>query len=204
MFTEPVQSRLEKRQATHQRVLASAERLFREYGFNATTIRQIAAETHVSVGTVMAVGGKDQLLVAIFDRWIATVHQGRDIAHRSGRAYPDPAAPAREIMDLFEPFISYFALDRELSREYAAIIVRGVHESAIFQDLALALTAELHGMLTRSGHTNTQADLGSRSIYFAYLGLLMTASNGAMEQTAMVKQLSEIVGFVTQRSGEEG
>ncbi|MFD7200857.1 hypothetical protein [Streptomyces sp. NPDC059893] len=30
-------------------------------------------------------------------------------------------------MALFEPFVTYFARNRELSREYAAITVRGSH-----------------------------------------------------------------------------
>ncbi|MEU5300944.1 TetR family transcriptional regulator [Streptomyces noursei] len=44
MFSERVQSRAAQREATRQRVLSTAERLFRDQGFGATTVRQIAAD----------------------------------------------------------------------------------------------------------------------------------------------------------------
>ncbi len=77
MFNEHVQSRSDAKASTTQRVLATADRLFREDGFAATTVRRIAAEADVSVGTVMGVGDKDGLLIAIVDQWIAAVHAAR-------------------------------------------------------------------------------------------------------------------------------
>ncbi|QRX90089.1 TetR family transcriptional regulator [Streptomyces noursei] len=58
-------------------MLSAAERLFRDQGFGATTVRQIATDAAVSTGTVMSVGDKDALLVAIFDSWIDAVHRAR-------------------------------------------------------------------------------------------------------------------------------
>jgi AcrR family transcriptional regulator len=207
MFTEHVHSRSAKREATRQKVLAAAERLFRTQGFKVTTIRQIAADAGVSTGTVMAVGEKDALLVAIFDGWIASVHRGRDAGHDTGHDADRTSLPATaavgEVMDLFEPFIRYFALDPELSREYAAVIVRGNHESAIFQNLALALIAELEAVLSRSAFTRADARRGARAVYFAYLGLLMTAANGAIETQDAIDELRQVVGFVVSHSGGE-
>lgn len=185
-------------------MLASAERLFRMRGFRVTTVRQIAADAQVSTGTVMAVGDKDALLVAIFDGWIASVHRGRNAEHGSDRTSRTPSTTVRDVLDLFEPFIGYFALDPELSREYAAVIVRGNHEAAVFQDLAEALLTELEEVLSRSAPTRADAGRGARVVYFAYLGLLMTAAAGAIETQSVIDQLRQVVSFVVSYPRGEG
>jgi AcrR family transcriptional regulator len=202
MFTEHVHSRAAKREATRLKVLASAERLFREQGFGATTIRQIATDAQVSTGTVMSVGDKDALLIAIFDTWIAAVHRSRD--DRLGQDVRTPLTPAaatREAMALVEPFISYFALDLELSREYAAVIVRGSHESEVFQALAQTLITEFEMLLGRTPLSATAAGPGARTLYFAYLGILMTVSHGALDQQAALVQLQEVIQSVVRSEG---
>ncbi|MEV6703774.1 TetR/AcrR family transcriptional regulator [Streptomyces sp. NPDC051453] len=202
MFSEPVQSRVERRESSRRKVLASAERLFREQGFESTTIRQIAVDAGVSAGTVMAVGDKGALLVSLFDGWIEAVHKARG-DHSPGEPPCVFADAVDEAMALFEPFVTYFARNRELSREYAAIIVRGSHESEIFQDLALTLIAEVQGVLARSGLGADEAGAGARLVYFSYLGLLMTAANGALDEQAATAQLRDVVTFVISTSGEE-
>lgn len=189
MFTEHVQSRAAQRDLTRQRVLASAERLFRERGFDATTVRQIAAEAGVSTGSVMAVGDKDALLVAIFDGWISAVHDERMGAPHSG----DPVA---EILALIEPFVDYFARDRDLSRHYAAIIVRGTHDSEIFRNLGLALVSEITDVVASSGVPAAEAERRARAVYFGYLGILMTRSNGALPDDLARELFRDLVELV--------
>ncbi|ROQ77301.1 TetR family transcriptional regulator [Streptomyces sp. CEV 2-1] len=204
MFSEHVQSRAVKREATRRKVLSSAERLFREQGFGSSTIRQIATDAEVSTGTVMSVGDKDALLVAIFDTWIAAVHHSREHRDEQGDETPlPPAAVAQEVLDLVEPFITYFALDLELSREYAAVIVRGTHESEVFRALARALLTELETLLARTPITATGAGAGARTLYFAYLGILMTVGNGALDQRAAIAQFQEVIHFVVHREGAQ-
>ncbi|MFG3255426.1 TetR/AcrR family transcriptional regulator [Streptomyces sp. NPDC048172] len=209
MFSERVQSRGAKREATRDRVLLAAERLFRDQGFGATTVRQIAAEAEVSTGTVMSAGDKDALLVAIFDSWIDAVHRAR--AHENGdtSASASPPAPpplspdaaVDAVMDLVAPFVQYFARDEDLSRQYAAVIVRGTHESAIFQELARSLTAEFTGVLARAGLAGDDRERGARAVYYAYLGVLMTVSHGALDEAGALDQVREVTGFVTGRAG---
>ncbi|MDG3011635.1 TetR/AcrR family transcriptional regulator [Rhodococcus sp. D2-41] len=200
MFTEHVQSRGEQRDATRQKVLSTAERLFRESGYGATTVRQIAAAAEVSTGTVMAVGDKAGLLVAIFEGWIGQVHAGRTIASTAD-AVLAPGQAADAIIGLLEPFVEYFARDRELSREYAAIIVRGSHTSEIFERLALALLGELHAVLVRTGISPESAGRGARAVYFAYLGVLMTASSGALDQDTAIDQFRDVVRHIISPEG---
>jgi AcrR family transcriptional regulator len=203
MFSEPVQSRAERRESSRQKVLASAERLFREQGFEATTIRQIAVDAGVSAGTVMAVGDKGALLVSIFDGWIEAVHEARSGDQDTGEPPCVATDAVNEAMALFEPFVTHFARNRELSCEYAAIIVRGSHESEIFQNLALTLIAEVQEVLARSSLGADEAGAGARLVYFSYLGLLMTAANGALDEQAATAQLRDVVTFVISKSGEE-
>ena len=201
MFSERVQSRTEKREATRHRVLASAEQLFRERGFGATTVRQVAADAGVSTGTVMSIGDKDALLVAIFDGWIDAIHRGRSTQADAPPVPMDAGAAMGAVMALFEPFLHYFTHDKELSREYAAIIVRGTHETAIFRTLALSLIVEIKDVLERAGLAGSDGARAARTIYFSYLGILMTVSNGAIAEHAAIEQLQEVVRFVIAHKG---
>lgn len=200
MFTEHVQSRAGKREATRQKVLQSADRLFREQGFGATTIRQIAADAGVSSGSVMAVGDKEALLIAIFEGWIAERHR-QDVESGAFRNSVDPSDPVEVVMLVFEPFVNFFDLDEELSREWGAIIMRGNHESAIFRGLEQWLMAAIAYVLVECGFGGEQAGHAAHAVYFAYLGVLMTVSNGARDREAGTAQLREIVKFVISHKG---
>ena len=195
----PARSRAERREAPRLKVLASADRLFREQGFAAATVRQIAADAGVSAGSVMAVGDKDALLIAIFDGWIGA-EQG---ARSTGAAGPlSPADAVREITGLVEPFVGYFALDRDLSREYAAVLVRGRHESEVFQGLAVGLIGEFAAALARcTALTEAEAGPGAMVVYYAYLGILMAASSGAVEVERILDQFRDAVRFVVRYEG---
>ncbi|ANZ20969.1 transcriptional regulator, TetR family [Streptomyces noursei ATCC 11455] len=160
----------------------------------------------------MSVGDKDALLVAIFDSWIDAVHRARTDDQDKPPAVP-PSAGTKAItaastaadtaMALFEPFIRHFALDEDLSREYAAIIVRGAHESAIFQNLALSLIAEITEVLARAGLDDADAGRGARVVYFSYLGILMTVLHGTFRESDALNELREAIGFVLAHEGEK-
>ncbi|MEW9515912.1 hypothetical protein [Streptomyces tubercidicus] len=45
--------------------------------------------------------------------------------------------------------------------------MRGERESAIFQNLALSLIAEIEGVLVRAGLTGVVAGRGARVVYFS-------------------------------------
>ena len=64
--TEPKASRGRRdRRQTEERMLAAAQRLFAEYGFNAVSVRDIAAEAGVSHALVHRyLGGKEAILAA--------------------------------------------------------------------------------------------------------------------------------------------
>ena len=66
-------TRVEQRELTRQRVLDAAEQLFTERGFLAVTVDQIAALAGFTIGAVYSnFAGKDELFMAVIDRWSET------------------------------------------------------------------------------------------------------------------------------------
>ncbi len=192
MFNEHVQSRSEAKAGTRARVLAAADRSFREKGFAGTTIRAVAAAADVSVGTVMAVGDKDALLIAIVDDWIAAVHARRE------RTAPLPPLGRDEavarLVAVVEPFVTYFNADGDLSREYAAVLARGRHRSGTFGDLADELREDFAHVFRAAGHR--EPDAAARALYFVYIGLLFATSGGAVTQEEAAVGLVEAIGQI--------
>lgn len=182
MFSERVHSRGGRREATRARVTEVAERLFLERGFAATTIRDIAAEAGVSTGTVMSVGDKDGLLVAIFDARIERVHEARASSAAEG-------AGSSAVVELARPFLELFSRDLDLARHYAAILVRGAHESVVFTRLASLLTEELRGVIERSGVARERSTAASRALYLAYIGILFQAAGGTIPVDSALDEL---------------
>lgn len=181
-------SRFEQRRATQAKVMAAAGHLFRERGFAETTVRDIAAACDVSVGTVMAVGDKNVLLLGSFDQLIADIHEGR---MHSARAGDDCAG---QIVGLFAPFVEAFANHPALARAYGSILVTGAYDSIVFTDLAQQLIQEIDATLRASDVENSRIPALAQGIYFAYIGRLFTWSSDDANPAAALKQsLHQIV-----------
>ena len=189
-------ARQDLRDATHRRVLDEAARLFRDRGFPETTIRDIADAAGVSLGTVMATGDKNGLLVQVFDDLIREHqdHPGREagahwppdgaVARRTPDGAvahwpPDGAAAHRppdgavveRLLDLVRPFVSLFAAQQDLARTYASILVSGRHRSILFSELSAALIDEFAAVAS-TGPAEPRAT--ATALYYAYVGTLFT------------------------------
>jgi len=171
MFTEPVQSnRSRQREETRTRIVDAAQRLFMADGFQATTVRKIAGAAGVSVGSVMAVGDKDSLLLMAFDRWIGAVHEKRSTT------VPGPVDdPVRRVGEVVQPFLDLFSSNAELAREYGAILARGAHQTEVFGNLAETLMGEFEEVARAAGR-GAGAPATARALYYGYLGLLRAAA----------------------------
>ncbi|MFM9370996.1 TetR/AcrR family transcriptional regulator [Streptomyces sp. Da 82-17] len=193
----PMTSRKEQRAATRGRVLAAAGELFGTRGFEATTVRDIAAEAGVSVGTVMAVGDKAALLVELFDQRIADLHRTRAEAP----PVPPPARPPRladEVLALFAPFVALFAEDPQLTRHYAAGLVTGRYAAGVFDELATLLRREISDVLVRADFAPDAAGRAATTIHLAYLGALFVgAGSGEPDASGPVEDLVAVVEFLT-------
>lgn len=177
-------SREELRQATEKRVLAAADRLFREHGFDSTTIREIAKQSDVSLGTVMAVGDKNMLLVRVFDALIEEQHSTQTIPSAA-----NTASCSERIMTLVQPFVSLFTSRDNLARSYASIVVSGDQPSTLFTSLAGLLIDEIHSVILEHGCVaDDKVASTAKALYFAYVGTLLSwSSRAAVDE----KELSE-------------
>jgi AcrR family transcriptional regulator len=178
-------SRAELRQATHERVLAAADRLFRERGFDATTIRDIAEASGVSVGSVMASGDKNALLVQVFDSLVEKGHAQPPTALNRGDSCADG------ILNLVRPFVALFTSRQDLSRIYASIQVAGKEPSPLFTRLAALLVEEIGATISAHECTDPAAIAGTaQAIYFAYIGTLFSRSaQQTIDETELLSSL---------------
>ncbi|GAB3294360.1 TetR/AcrR family transcriptional regulator [Pseudoclavibacter terrae] len=183
-------TRAEIKTHTQTRVLDAAEQIFQEEGFAGASIRGIAKSAGVSTGTVISVGDKKTLLVRVFDRLIEAEHN-RDAAggnvesvttrprRLSGVEYRSPGTGtcSDRLVALAAPFVAVFMRNDDLARVYASILVSGGHSSSLFSELAARLTEEFRSVITERGCTpRSEAAQKAGALYFAYVGLLFTAS----------------------------
>lgn len=177
--------------STNAKVLAAAATLFRERGFQATTVRDIAFVADVSVGTVMSAGDKSALLVRIFDEGIGQLHRGRT----ETLGDPSNLRCADHIFELLQPFVLLFAEDAALARTYAAILVQGNHVSRVFTELAEVLKGEIREAVSvRNGGCAVDPAQRAEAVYFSYIGILFTWSAAVPDDEksqALLQQLHD-------------
>ncbi|WAJ44592.1 helix-turn-helix domain containing protein [Mycobacterium sp. Aquia_216] len=165
--------RAEYAQATRQAAVDAARRLFRDKGYFATTVNEIASEARVSPATVYAVnGGKQGLLRTLIDVWSAA---------------PVVAVAVERIESLDDPgeILRYTtATVRGMREDYGdimrVVIAAAPHEATAAEGLALA-TARYragHGVAARRlaelnalrGDMSADAALDVLWFYLGYAG----------------------------------
>lgn len=222
MVSEHVQFRSEKRRQTEARIITAAAELFLEHGYKATTVRVIAKAAEVSVGRVMAIGDKDSILVACFDRWIGQLQDGTYTPPRSRRTtqangtttepsargtrtgeaasagvQSSASAVQRHLLDLFLPFLEFFAAHEDLSRDYTAAMIRVEEDPEVFSTLADGLQGRLSEALTSIGINADHARASAVALYDAYLGILFRWAATSMTLDEATEALLAVIAFHT-------
>lgn len=194
----------ERRLRTEDSIVAAAGDLFLEHGFKSTTIRGIAAKAGVSVGRVMAAGDKDVLLVRCFDGWIAGLQAGEYAAPYTRRTNAgrttEPGATSAvhdHLLGIFTPFLEFFAAHEDLSRDYAAALMRVPGKPRVFTVLAAELQDKLATMLTSIGLAEDYARASAAVLYDSYLGILFRWAASDVDLGEAVASLSQIIAFHT-------
>lgn len=179
--------REQHKQATQLRVLEAANRLFRERGFAATTVRDIAEAAGVSAGTVMAVGDKNALLVQVFDAMLGDEHARRQCV--DSQPVGDVDSCAKRLGILVQPFVKMFTDTAELARVYASILVSGTHSSVLFTELAARLVEEFAVAITKHGCSSAaDAPAKAQALYASYVGTLFTWSSLGLTDPSELKK----------------
>ncbi|SMX91327.1 TetR/AcrR family transcriptional regulator [Brevibacterium linens] len=199
MVSEHVQSRSGKRQKTEDRIIGAAAELFLKHGFKATTIRAIARAAEVSVGRVMSVGDKDVILVRCFDRWIGQLQNGTYTAspRRGSLSQRGSSSVQRHLLELFLPFLEFFAEHEDLSRDYAAAMMRVRGEPEVFNTLAVDLQSRLSESLVSIGINEDHARASAAALYDSYLGILFRWAATTMSLDDAVEPMLASIVFHT-------
>ena len=159
-----------REQRTHA-VKRAAWSLFVARGFEATTVRQIAAEAGVSTGTVMSFGSKSTLLLELFDD---------AIADRIGTEPPpsddgvDGAVEA--VWACYRPYFDFFGSQPVLARSYASVLFSGsVRQPAALGDQATQFNAYVAQVIAQRCQCARVEDAhrAADAIFAAYLHTLM-------------------------------
>jgi len=104
-----------KSSATKQKILDTAEELFMEHGFEATSLRQITAAAGVNLAAVhYHFGGKEELFEAVLTRRLDPMNQERValLTRFEHAAAPDPLSCEKILAAMFIPALK-LARDRE-------------------------------------------------------------------------------------------
>lgn len=122
--------RLVRGEATREKVLDAAERLFAEHGFDGVSIRQIAQEAGVTLGVVGFHGGsKLDLFKTILSRRVETLSAARRASLAALRARGTPPPGLYELMDSYiSPYLEIASGGDQQWRAYAKLIARIVDD----------------------------------------------------------------------------
>ena len=126
-----ISRRAEYAEATRQAAVDAARRLFRDKGYFAPTVNEIAPEARVSPATVYAVnGGKQGLLRALIDVWSAAPEVAVGVEHIE--SLDDPAEILRYTT----------AVTRQMRQDYGdimrVVIAAAPHDGTAAEGLTLA------------------------------------------------------------------
>jgi len=138
-FSRPVPA-ADLSDTTRQRILDTAERLFADQGFHATTLRQITSEAEVNLAAVnYHHGSKDALILAVFQRRLDRLNSMRLKRLDAALAAGDPP----ELEQILEAFIHPALLMTSTSSgdggRFMRLLMRAWAENA----------TQLHGKIAR-------------------------------------------------------
>ncbi len=200
-----------RRPGTRDRILAAAERLFAEYGYDGVSVRQIGAEADVQIALISYhFGTKEDLYRAVFEHRIAPVSERRREA--LARALATPGSPPRleAVLDaLARPWIEMRGTEE--GRHYTRLIAREVNdpreaERGIVRDLLDPIALEFLDAMERALPEHPRLDIHWAYYFFVSTLLLMLAnpervarlSGDLMARSSDDDVVRRLVSFVVQ------
>lgn len=176
-------------EATREKVLDAAERLFADHGFDGVSIRRIAQEAGVTLGVVGFHGGsKMDLFKTILERRVAPLSAARraGLARLLERKGDPPTV--RELVDAFvTPYLEAAASGDPQWRAYARLIARIVHEDRWYdhvRDLYDPVAREYIAAMGMLGQPVDPARLGAAFVLSVASMLSLVASRVRMAALA--------------------
>ena len=126
-------------------------------------------------------------------------------ANAAYAAAPGPpratSAVQRHLLELFLPFLEFFAAHEDLSRDYAAAMMRVKAEPEVFNALALDLQGRLSESLISIGIGDGHARASAAALYDSYLGILFRWAATTMTLSEASDALLATIAFHTRARG---
>lgn len=163
-----------------RKILAAAEALFREKGFEATTTREVSERAGIAAGTLfLYVKDKVELLLWVYSQKIrATL---TEIEKKFGAKQAGAQRPAKEVweseaIEFFQPFFKLYARDPATAREFVKqqMFAANAGEARERNDFLALIVRWLErgksaGIVSDSTHSPTVAAT-LFAVYFLHLG----------------------------------
>lgn len=171
-----------------ERLLASAERLFAEKGYNGVSVRDIAADAKVTVGSIRYhFGSKEDLLKAVFERLVRPLSDQRKA--RMERVYKESVGRVLDVHKVLEAALEpVFRLSRE-NDTYRRMIGRSSTDPTaevkkVMRELYRTGRTNVHKALRRACPHLPRTEFYWR--YFCYYGATqyVLADTGRMQMIA--------------------
>ncbi len=103
----------------------------------------------------------------------------------------------RHLLELFLPFLEFFAEHEDLSRDYAAAMMRVKGEPEVFNALAVDLQSRLSESLVSIGINEDHARASAAALYDSYLGILFRWAATTMSLDDAVEAMLASIVFHT-------
>jgi AcrR family transcriptional regulator len=107
------------------------------------------------------------------------------------------SAVQRHLLDIFLPLLEFFAAHEDLSRDYAAAMMRVRSNPEVFNALAIDLQSRLSSSLTSIGINEDYAKMSAAALYDSYLGILFRWAATAMSLDEATDALLTVIVFHT-------
>ena len=168
-----------RQEGQEQRQLAvrqAAGRLFQEQGYDATTVRQIAAVAGVSTGTVMNCGDKAALL-------LQTVENSIDALMPPTNPVEVDLDPTEMVWRCYAPYFDFYGAAPELARPYTVLLLSaGPHHPALGVQADTFNTAVADRIRLSCPQAGEEAAaLTAEGLFAAYLHALLVWVSGVAE-----------------------
>ena len=194
---------------TRHRILATAERLFADYGYDGVSMRRIGTEADAPIALIAYhFGSKEKLYRAVFEHRIVPLNERRRAALAQARSLPGSPPVIEAVLDaLARPWIEM--RDTDEGRHYTRLIAREVNDPreagrGIVRDLLDPIALEFLDAMAQALPGRPRADIHWGYHVFVSTLLLTLAnpervvrlSGGLMDQLSGDDTVGHLVRFV--------
>ena len=192
---KPLGTRQQGGKQRQSKVRSAAGELFRTRGFDATSVRDIAAAAGVSVGTVALAGDKATLFLDVMEE-NAFALVGGALERLNGEPVGTNLTLAAEIWGVFEPSLTRVAENPELTRAYLIAYLRadGAHATSAGQVDVICAGLAARCVEHSGGEPGaSEALLAASAIYAVFFTATFALAVGVGSAAEMAQGLRDLI-----------